>query len=98
MSAAEEEPSGSGGRPPGREPGSPEGMTADEVDSRSDLARWISGVHAFPADRRDLVARAEAESAPDAVLSAVRSLPDQTFQNLEEVAAALGIGGKQQRD
>ncbi|MEN3534196.1 DUF2795 domain-containing protein [Microbispora sp. ZYX-F-249] len=80
------------------EPGSPEGMTKQEVDSRSDLARWISGTHVFPAGREDLLARATSESAPDGVLSALRSLPDRTFANIEDVARELGVGGGEQRD
>ncbi|MEU1732313.1 DUF2795 domain-containing protein [Streptosporangium sp. NPDC020145] len=87
-----------GPRPPGHEPGSPEEMTPQEVDSRSVLARWISGTHAFPADRATLLARAEAQSAPDPVLSALRALPDRTFANVEEIAETLGFGGGEQRD
>ncbi|MGR6919700.1 DUF2795 domain-containing protein [[Actinomadura] parvosata] len=82
----------------GREPGSPEGMSAQDVERRSDLARWISGVHAFPADRATLVERARSQSAPQGVLSALRSLPDRTFTNVEDIAHELGIGGDQQRD
>ncbi|MEV0347000.1 DUF2795 domain-containing protein [Nonomuraea sp. NPDC050680] len=36
--------------------------------------------------------------APDGVLSALRSLPDRTFANVEDVAHELGIGGGQQHD
>ncbi|MEW9552467.1 DUF2795 domain-containing protein [Nonomuraea sp. NPDC050783] len=82
----------------GREPGSPEGMSAREVDQRSDLARWVSGVHAFPADRAALLERARSQSAPEGVLSALRSLPDRTFDNLEDIAQELGIGGHGQHD
>lgn len=80
--------------PSGREPVTPEGMTPGEVDSRSVLASWISGTHAFPADRATLLARAEEEYAPDSVLSALQSLPDRTFANVEDVADALGLGGR----
>ncbi|WP_344979889.1 DUF2795 domain-containing protein [Streptosporangium fragile] len=98
MPAPGEEELASGPRPPAHEPGSPEGMSPEDVDRRSNLARWISGVHAFPADRATLLARAESQSAPDPVLSAVRSLPDRTFENMEDVAEALGFGGAEQRD
>ncbi|MFI6744323.1 DUF2795 domain-containing protein [Nonomuraea sp. NPDC050451] len=37
-------------------------------------------------------------SAPEGVLSALRSLPDRTFDNVEDSAHELGIGGDQQRD
>ncbi|MER5626236.1 DUF2795 domain-containing protein [Streptosporangium sp. NPDC002544] len=77
------------------QPGSPEGLSAQEMDSRSDLATWISGTHAFPADRETLLERARAQSAPDEVLSAIRSLPDRTYENMEGVAQELGLGGEQ---
>ncbi|WP_170223286.1 DUF2795 domain-containing protein [Nonomuraea turkmeniaca] len=73
-------------------------MSAQDVDRRSDLARWISGVHAFPADRGTLLERAQSQSAPEGVLSALRSLPDRTFDNVEDVAHELGIGGNEQHD
>lgn len=65
-------------RAPGHEPGTPQGITPQGVQARSELARWISGADAFPADRATLLARAEEQGAPDAVLGAVRSLPEQT--------------------
>ncbi|WP_219509004.1 DUF2795 domain-containing protein [Nonomuraea ceibae] len=82
----------------GLEPGSPEGISAKDVDRRSDLARWISGVHAFPADRATLVERAESQAAPERVLSVLRSLPERSFANVEDIAHELGIGGDQRRD
>jgi hypothetical protein len=98
MAAPGEDQLASGPRAPEHEPGSPEGMSPEEVDSRSNLARWVSGVHAFPADRETLLARAESQFAPDPVLSAIRSLPDRTFANMEDIAHELGFGGEQQRD
>lgn len=77
------------------QPGSPEGLSAQEVDSRSDLARWISGTHVFPADRETLLKRARSQSAPDEVLSVIRSLPDRTYENMEGVAQALGLAEEQ---
>ncbi|MFG1945827.1 DUF2795 domain-containing protein [Nonomuraea sp. NPDC048826] len=85
-------------RPEGHEPGSPEGLSPDEVDSRSDLARWISGVHAFPADKKELVERAQEQFAPDSVLSALRSLPERRYDNMNDVAKELGIAGRGQFD
>ncbi|MDH2425357.1 DUF2795 domain-containing protein [Sphaerisporangium sp. TRM90804] len=78
------------------EPGSPEGMSSGEVESRSELAKWISGTHVFPADRATLLERARSEGAPDGVLAVVRSLPDRTFDNMEDVAAELGLSGGEQ--
>ncbi|MEU4535633.1 DUF2795 domain-containing protein [Streptosporangium sp. NPDC023825] len=79
-------------RPPGHEPGTPQGISPQGVEARSELARWISGADVFPADRATLLARAEEQGAPDAVLEAVRSLPERTFTTLAEVAQTLGYG------
>jgi hypothetical protein len=71
--------------------GNPEGMTQTDVDERSDIARAL-GTSAFPADRDTLVAVAEDNEATEHVLSLLRSLPgDQTFQNVQDVARALGL-------
>jgi hypothetical protein len=51
-------------------------------------------VHAFPADKKELVERAQEQFAPDAVLSALRSLPDRSYENMNEVAEQLGIAGR----
>lgn len=80
-------------RAPVHEPGSPEGLRPEDVDSRSNLARWISGVHAFPADRATLLSRAESRFAPEPVLAALRTLPDRAYANTQEVATELGITG-----
>ncbi|GAA2688799.1 DUF2795 domain-containing protein [Nonomuraea recticatena] len=78
---------------PQHEPGSPEGMSSRQVDGRSELSRWISGTHAFPADRDTLLERARSQSAPDGVLAAIRSLPDRVYDNMEAVAEQLGLSG-----
>ncbi|MEO3814880.1 DUF2795 domain-containing protein [Sphaerisporangium sp. B11E5] len=79
--------------PSTRAPGSPEGIGAGEVDARSELAKWVSGTHAFPSGKKDLLERAESQSAPDAVLAALRALPDRSYENMEDVARQLGPGG-----
>jgi hypothetical protein len=71
--------------------GNPEGMTQADVDERTDIARAL-GTSAFPAERDTLVAIAADNEATDHVLSLLRSLPpDQTFQNVQDVARALGL-------
>ncbi|WP_063909893.1 DUF2795 domain-containing protein [Herbidospora yilanensis] len=75
---------------PAHEPGSPEGMTSREVNGRSELAKWISGTHVFPADRAALLKQAQSEGAPDIVLALVRSIPDRTYENLQDVVDELG--------
>jgi hypothetical protein len=82
--------------PPGHEPGTPAGITPEGVEARSNLARWISGV-GFPTDRDALVAHTESAFAPDTVIDALRSLPDGTFGNVGQVAAALGLGIEEKR-
>jgi len=98
MTAAGEQGPTSATRSATHEPGSPEGMRPEDVDSRSDLAKWISGVHAFPADRATLLSRAESRFAPEPVLTALRSLPDRGYANTEDVARELGIAGGGRRD
>lgn len=73
------------------QPGSPEGMSPGQVDTRSELAKWISGTQAFPAGRESLLERARSEGAPEEVLSIVRSLPDRTYENMQDVASELGL-------
>lgn len=71
--------------------GNPEGMTQDDVDERTDIARSL-GTSAFPGDRDSLVAVAEENEATDHVVGLLRSLPaGQTFENVQDVARALGL-------
>jgi hypothetical protein len=88
--AGEDQPTGDRIYPEDRR-GNPEGMTQTDVDERSDIARSL-GTSAFPGTRDELVAVAAENEATDHVLSLLRSLPaDQTFQNVQEVATALGL-------
>ncbi|GGO00277.1 hypothetical protein GCM10010116_00370 [Microbispora rosea subsp. aerata] len=82
--------------PPGREPGTPLGITPADVERRSHLATWLSDT-GFPADPTKLLAHAERKNAPDAVIEAVRRLPEMTFHNIAEVAEALGLGVERRR-
>ncbi|MCT9933859.1 DUF2795 domain-containing protein [Planotetraspora sp. A-T 1434] len=83
-------------RPPGREPGTPIGITPADVERRSNLAKWLSDAR-YPAGPDGLLAHAESKNAPDAVLEAVRQLPDLKFHNVGEVAEALGLGVERRR-
>jgi hypothetical protein len=88
--AGEDQPTGDRIYPEERR-GNPEGMTQTDVDERSDIAR-VLGTSAFPADRETLVAIAADNEATDHVLSLLRSLPaDRTFENVQDVARALGL-------
>ncbi|MET9340780.1 MULTISPECIES: DUF2795 domain-containing protein [unclassified Nonomuraea] len=71
-------------------------MSSQQVDSRSELAKWISGTHVFPAGREELLERARSEAAPDTVLSAIQSLPpDRVFENMADLSRELGLDGIQ---
>ena len=64
---------------------------------RAALAEAL-GKEVWPADRDQLIAKAQEGTAPDRVLSDLRRLPEgQQFENVQDVARALGIGTEQQR-
>ncbi|GAA4593827.1 hypothetical protein GCM10023194_59100 [Planotetraspora phitsanulokensis] len=67
------------------------GITPADVERRGNLAKWLSDAR-YPADAHDLLTHARAKNAPDAVLRAVRDLPDLRYQNVGQVAEALGLG------
>ncbi|WP_432987753.1 DUF2795 domain-containing protein [Dactylosporangium sp. CA-233914] len=70
--------------------GAPVGMTADEVEGRSNLGRYIP-MASLPGDRDDLIAGATEFNAPDEVLDALERLPEDTqFETVNQVWAALG--------
>jgi Protein of unknown function (DUF2795) len=77
--------------------GKPFGMTADDVEQRSRLARFI-GLSALPGDRTALRRSAEDNEAPGDILAQLDRLPaDTEFQNVSEVWAALGHRNESQR-
>nr|WP_239520343.1 DUF2795 domain-containing protein [Blastococcus saxobsidens] len=56
------------------------------------------GKEVWPADRDQLVAKAQERNPADRVLADLRRLPaGQQFENVQEVAQALGLGTEQQR-
>lgn len=76
--------------------GIPDGMSAADVEDRSDLARYLGRV--YPADRDALLAVASGNNAPDRIVSLLEQLPGgQTFDNLQDVWAALGGGVEEHR-
>jgi Protein of unknown function (DUF2795) len=77
--------------------GKPQGMTADDLEQRSRLARFI-GLSALPGDRTALRRSAEDNEAPGDILAQLDRLPaDTEFQNVSEVWAALGHRNESQR-
>jgi hypothetical protein len=79
------------------QPGTPAGTDPGDIERRAALAEAL-GKEVWPADRDALVAKAEEGSVPDAVLGQLRRLPaGQQFENVQEVAQALGLGTEQER-
>jgi hypothetical protein len=77
--------------------GTPAGMSQEDIEGRSELARALVP-SLFPADRDALLDYAQAESVPDSVVAQLRELPGgRNFQNVTEVWAALGHGVEQER-
>ncbi|MEU9837222.1 DUF2795 domain-containing protein [Streptosporangium sp. NPDC048047] len=83
--------------PPGHEPGAAEGISAEGVDQRSDMARWLTDAD-WPADRDALLAHADAKAAPGGVIAVLRGLPaGEKFRNIGDVGRAAGLGGEEHR-
>ena len=79
------------------QPGTAPGTDPADVEHRAALAEHL-GKEVWPADRDTLVAKAQESNAPDRVLDDLRRLPaGQQFENVQEVAQALGLGTEQQR-
>ena len=77
--------------------GTPPGMTAEDVETRSELATYLH-VSAFPGVRTALLDEAERNHAPDRILDLVRELPaGHEYQNLGEVWRAIRGGVESER-
>jgi Protein of unknown function (DUF2795) len=77
--------------------GTPDGMTAEDVERRSRLASYLDR-STFPAGRQQLVDDAAANHAPDDILADLRRLPDgEEFGNVNDVWTALGGGTEERR-
>nr|PZN45338.1 MAG: hypothetical protein DIU60_09365 [Actinomycetota bacterium] len=66
------------------------------LEPAANPAKWL-GHPRFPADRRALLTHAVAKAAPEPVLQAVRTLPDERFHNVGEVATALALSAAEQK-
>jgi hypothetical protein len=79
------------------QPATAPGTDQGDIERRAALAEAL-GKEVWPADRDTLVAKAEEGTAPDAVLAQLRRLPEgRRFDNVQEVAEALGLGTEQRR-
>ena len=78
---------------PATSPGTSEG----DIERRAALAESL-GKEVWPADRDALIAKAQEGNVPDRVLADLRRLPaGEQFDNVQDVARALGLGTEQQR-
>ncbi|MCW2547930.1 MAG: hypothetical protein JWN96_2390 [Mycobacterium sp.] len=69
--------------------GTPEGMTAQDIADRSELAGWL-GRASFPAVREMLLAHVMDEGAPETIVEQVRALPaGREFTNTGDVWRTL---------
>lgn len=72
--------------------GTPAGLSGDDVEGRSELARFLPR-GAFPAVGEMLLEAARQNEAPDRVLEQLRALPaGREYANVAEVWQALGGG------
>ena len=79
------------------QPATAPGTSTGDVEHRAALAEAL-GKEVWPADKDALVAKAQEGNAPDRVVSDLRRLPSgEQFENVQDVARALGIGTEQQR-
>jgi hypothetical protein len=79
-----------------RREGAPPGMSAEDVEGRSALARLLTGVR-YPARPNELIEHVSGADAPEGALSALESLPDRPYENLADVADELGYGREEHR-
>ena len=70
-------------------------LTPEELELRSEIAKHLK-MSIFPASRTTIITQAERDFAPPKILQLLRSLPDGSFVNVEQVWEALG-GQSEQR-
>ena len=79
------------------QPATPPGTDERDIERRAALSEAL-GKEVWPADRDTLVAKAQEGNATDSVLNQLRELPaGRRFENVQDVAQALGLGTEQQR-
>jgi Protein of unknown function (DUF2795) len=79
------------------QPATSPGTDQGDIERRAALAE-VLGKEVWPADRDALVAKAQEGNAPDDVLGQLHRLPQgERFENVQDVARALGLGTEQQR-
>jgi hypothetical protein len=70
--------------------GLPEGMTAEDIEGRAELATYI-GKECYPVVRAQVIDLVIENNAPERVVDLVKNLPsDRQFQNINEIWTAVG--------
>jgi hypothetical protein len=65
-------------------------LDLDDAEARADIARFLTP-SAFPADREALLADAEGNHAPAAVVERLQALPaGRAYENVQDIWGALG--------
>jgi len=79
------------------QPATSPGTDQSDIERRAALAEAL-GKEVWPADRDTLLSKAQEGNASDAVLGQLHRLPEgRQFDNVQDVAQALGLGTEQQR-
>jgi hypothetical protein len=79
-------------------PGAPPGMTASEVNERSDIAIYLPPGK-LPASRSAILGYLRDTGAPDYAIAAVSRLPgDREFATIGEIVRGIGIHTEAARD
>lgn len=77
--------------------GTPDGMAADDVQGRSELATFL-GKDCYPMVREQVIGLVIDRNAPDRVVDLVRRLPSgREFTNVNDIWSALGGGVESHR-
>ncbi|UGY94599.1 DUF2795 domain-containing protein [Streptomyces gobiensis] len=77
--------------------GTPPGMTAEDVEIRTELAQHL-GRSIYPARRDTVLDTLRRNHAPDRLLDLVADLPEeQEYANVQDIVRALGLGVEDHR-
>jgi hypothetical protein len=80
----------------GRPGAAPPGMTPEDVEERSAVARVLAGVR-YPATPGALAEHAAGQGAPDVTVAAIEQLPERSYAGLADVTDELGHGHETKR-
>ena len=73
------------------------GLSLDDLNGRAELARYLEH-RKFPARPDELAAHARQRHAPDGIVALLERAPDQVYETVSEVWAAVGGRVENPRD